>query len=123
MTVVTFVGTKRAVKFDLTVEQGTDLDFPITVLDEADVERNFASYTARMQIRAVKDSDTVLWEMTTANGKITTGDGKITLHFLNTDFVGVDWTDGEYDLEVVSALSRVERILEGHFHIDTEVTR
>ena len=105
------------------MEQGTDLDFPITVLDEADVERNFASYTARMQIRAVKDSDTVLWEMTTANGKITTGDGKITLHFLNTDFVGVDWIDGEYDLEVVSALSKVERILEGHFHIDTEVTR
>lgn len=123
MTVVTFVSAKRAVKFDLTVEQGTDLDFPITVLDEAEAERNFASYTARMQVRPTKGSDTILWEMTTANGKITTGDGKITLHFLNTDFVSVDWVDGEYDLEVISALSKVERIIEGHFHIDGEVTR
>lgn len=123
MPVVTYINTKKSVHVDLVVEQGVDIDIPITALDDAGVERDFSTYTAQMQIREYIDADTTLWELSTANGRITTGDGKITLHFANTDFDGVDWRDGEYDLEATSALGKKERIMEGHFQIDPQVTR
>lgn len=123
MTLVSFVNTKRSVKCDLTVEQGVDVDIPITIYDSTGVERNFSTYTGQMQLRAYQDSDTILLELSSANGKITTGDGKITLHFAHADLVGVDWRDAEYDLKMISALGKEERLMEGHFTIDPEVTR
>lgn len=120
---VDYINTLRAQKVDLAIEQGSDIDVPITAFDELGVERNFTGYTAVMQIRAYTDSPDVLLEMSTANGKITTTDGKVTLHFVRADFESVTWRDGEYDLEVTSPLNKRDRLMKGHFMIDPEVTR
>jgi hypothetical protein len=123
VTVVSFINTKRSVKCDLVVEQGVDIDIPITVFDETGTEINYASYTGLMRIRPYPDADEILLELSSANNKITTGDGKITLHFTHNDLSGVTWMNGEYDLKMTSALDKRSRVMEGHFQIDPEVTR
>jgi hypothetical protein len=123
VTVVDFVNTKRSTTVDLVVEQGVDLDVPIIVATDEGEVRDFSSYTAAMQVRPYIESSDVLFELTTENDRISVDLLGITLHFANADFVGVDWLDGEYDLEVTSSTGKKERLMEGHFTIDPEVTR
>lgn len=120
---VDYVNTLRAQRVDLVIEQGSDLDVPISAFDEAGDERDFTNYTAVLHVREFIDSSDTLFEMSTTIGNITTDDGKVTLHFARADFEGVDWRDGEYDLEVTSQLGKRERLMKGHFRIDPEVTR
>lgn len=118
MPVLSYTETKRAVKFDLTVEQGVDLDFPITVEG-----LNVTGYAAQLQVRAYKDSPDVLFEMSTANSKISTADGTVKLIFAEADFQGATWDTGVYDLEIKPSGGKKTRIMEGNFYIDPEVTR
>lgn len=120
---VDYINTKLAENVDLEIEQGTDRVIPITAFDGLGVQRNFAGYTAVMQIRAYVDSPDILFEMSTANGKIDTSDGKVNLIFARADFTGIEWRDGDYDLEVTSPADKRDRLMEGHFTIDPEVTR
>jgi hypothetical protein len=118
MPVLSFTETKRAVRQDLAVEQGTDLDFPITI-----ESLSVIGYTAELHVRAYVDSPDVLFEMSTTNGKISTTDGTVKLIFAEADFQGATWDSGVYDLEIVSPAGKKSRIMEGNFYIDPEVTR
>ena len=68
--------------------------------DAEGVEVDLTDYTARMQIRASRENDTVLKEITNGGG-ITLGGiaGTIQLKFIS----GVDSIDNVYDLELTDA--------------------
>jgi|SRR5688572_8930036 len=118
-----FVDTKRAVLYDLIIEKGTDLSLPINLVDEDGAAISVSGYTAKLQVRAYRDSDTVLFEMSTENNKIVTTSGSVVLEFAQTDFDGAEWASGMYDLEIQNLLGKRERIMQGTFSIDPEVTR
>lgn len=120
MPIESFSGTTRAVQRDLQIEQGVDLNIPITITN-----LNVTGYSAQLQVRAYVDSSDVLFEMSTDNGKIDTTDGTVKLKFDSADFEGASWSSGVYDLKVTSPApnSNPTRIMKGNFYIDPEVTR
>lgn len=122
-TISSFVDTKRAVLYDLVIEKGTDLSLPINLVDEDDAVISVVGYTAQLQVRPYRDSDTVLFEMSTTNSKINVSTGSVVLEFAQTDFATADWASGVYDLEIQNLAGKRERIMQGTFSIDPEVTR
>lgn len=120
MPVTYFEEPKRAVIQDLTIEQGVDLDFPITITD-----LNVTGYAAQLQVRPYEDSDDVLFEMSTDNSKISTADGTVKLVFAAADFLDVIWDAGVYDIVITSSGSpgKKTRIMEGKFYVDKGTTR
>lgn len=118
MPVTSFEEPKRAVIQDLTIEQGVDLDFPITITG-----LNVNGYTAKLQVRPYEDSSDVLFEMSTENDKISTVDGTVKLIFAAADLQGVTWLAGVYDIKVTSSGGKSTRIMEGKFYVDLETTR
>lgn len=86
---------------------------------------SLAGFTARMQIRASKTATDTLFELTTENSRIELDDTEktISLFIEATDTADLDFTTGVYDLEVVSGVSVVTRLLEGTVTVDSEVTR
>jgi hypothetical protein len=86
---------------------------------------NLTDYTARMQARASVTSETVVLDLTTANGKITLGGtaGTITLTLSAAETAAVTQQSLAYDLELVSAGGVVTRLVEGQIVLTPEVTR
>jgi hypothetical protein len=119
MPVISLEDSKRAVLFDITIEQGTDLDLPITIQDI-----NPSGYWGMLQVRAYKESPEVLFEMSTDAGTIVCS-STVTLKFAAADFVGATWRDGWYDLKLKTpgATPKATRVMEGNFYIDLENTR
>jgi hypothetical protein len=93
---------------------------------------DLTGYTARMQVRKTFDSDDVIVELTTTNGRITLGDplptdGVILLEIeaTATDDLPATLSDRKwrYDLELVPAGGQVRRLMQGKFIVSLEVTR
>lgn len=120
--VVSFTDPRRAVELDLTLEEDSDLDFPITLQNADGTDRLVTNWTAQLQVREYRDSDVILLELSTDNGKIVTSDGKITLKFAKTDIAG-SWRSGVYDLKITSPASKTEWVMYGDFKITPMVTR
>jgi hypothetical protein len=120
MPIVSFEETVRAVVRDLQIEQGTDLNIPITITN-----LDVTGYSAKLQVREYLESSVVLFEMSTDNGKIDTTAGTVVLKFDSADFEGAAWSSGVYDLKITSPApnSNPTRIMKGNFYIDPEVTR
>jgi hypothetical protein len=114
-----------AATYNFEIEQGTSLNKSVVWKDSNGVAVNLAGYTARMQIRETIDSDLVLLELSTTNGKIVVvpTQGKITLEFDPEDTSGEFWTRGVYDLELTSGSGFVTRLLKGKVTLSKEVTR
>lgn len=85
---------------------------------------NLTGRTARMQVRPAVDSDEVLVSLTTENGRITLGGALGTIDLLIDAATTADLPAGrhKYDLEVVFGAT-VDRVLQGTFVVDPEVTR
>lgn len=89
---------------------------------------DLTGYTARMQIRASKNSVAVLLDLTEGNGRIEIDgiDGKLTLLIDAITTSGLS-KGGVYDLEIVlpqvSDPDIVYRIVEGKISISKEVTK
>lgn len=86
---------------------------------------SLSGFTARMQARATVEATATLFELTTSNGGITLDDSAktITLLISATATAAFDWTDGVYDLELVSGGGVVTQVLKGAVTVSTEVTR
>lgn len=86
---------------------------------------DLTGFTARMDIRASLEATTVIHTLTTENGGITLGDaaGTIDLLIPATTTAGFDFTHAVYDLELVSALGVVTRLVSGAVALSKEVTR
>lgn len=82
-----------------------------------------ASYTARMTIKN-RVGGTTLLSLTTENSRILIDDTAktITLSVSATDTAAITWTEGVYDLEVVSNDGVVTALLSGAVYVTEEVT-
>ena len=113
--------------YNIVADQGSTLSRVIYYKDPAKKPILFTGYTARMQVRAATDSDTVILELTTENGGITLGatDGSIALYVTDDTMIGISEGIYTYDIELVapSADLFVYKILQGNFAVRSEVTR
>ena len=111
--------------YNMTCQQGATLDKSITWSDSARNPYNLTGYTARMQVRSSVSSPTVLLELTTTNGRIILGSSEYNIRLLVDAITTSALTPGlyVYDLEVVSGSGVVDRIIEGNFKVNAEVTR
>ena len=112
-------------EYDLEILQGETYSKQFIWKDSAGANGNLTGYTARMQVRQSKASDTVLLELTTANGRIALGGsaGTIDLSLNATTTAAITWKRGVYDLELVASNGVVKRLLEGEVTVSKEVTR
>lgn len=112
-------------EYDLEFLQGETYTKQFIWKDSAGANVNLTGYTARMQVRQSKSSDTVLLELTTENGRITLGGaaGTIDLNLTATTTAAITWRRGLYDIELVASNGVVTRLLEGEVTVSKEVTR
>lgn len=109
--------------YDITCEQGSTFSRTLTVKDSAGTARDLSSYTARMHVRRTTGSATTLIELTTENNRITlNSDGEIILGISAEDTATIA-EGGVYDLEIIDGSGNVERVVEGLFILNLEVTR
>ncbi|MFA6198797.1 MAG: hypothetical protein WC679_00070 [Bacteroidales bacterium] len=87
---------------------------------------NITGYAIRMQIRENIKSQAVIIELSTTNGRISITDatnGFFVLNIAAVDTTTLDFKAGVYDLEMVSPLGIVTRLLDGSVSLSLEVTR
>lgn len=111
-----------AAKLNLLVEQGATFKKRLTWRDKNRRPVPLVGYTARMQIRPTVASTEVIYELTSANGRIVlTSPGVIELNISDADTSTLK--AGVYDLELVSPTGQVIRLIEGKVTVSPEVTR
>lgn len=110
--------------YKIVCDQGSTFSRLLTIRNGQDELLDLTGYTARMQVRPEVDSNEVLVELTTENGRIALGGaaGTVLLH-LPPEITATIPTDGFYDLEIVTNGGAVYRLLRGKFLLDPEVTR
>ena len=110
--------------YNINLDQGATFRRSIVVKNPDGSLYDMTNHTARMQIRSEIDSETVMIELTTENGRIALGgtDGTIELTIDADDTENLQY-DGVYDLELVSNSGAVNRLLKGIVRVDYEVTR
>lgn len=114
--------------FDFVCEQGTTFKHTITYKDSNDTAINLAGYSIRMDVRyaKTKNADAVI-QLNASNSRATVLDasaGKIQLLISSVDTTSLQPGEYFYDLEIENSTTPpvVERILEGLFTVDGEVT-
>lgn len=114
-----------AANYDFEIEQGSDLLKPFVWKDSTGTPVDLSNYTAKLQVRRSASSPDVLFEMSTANGRISIipSTGKVILIFKSTDTSPLTWKQGKYDLDLISAAGTVKRLLQGSITISPEITR
>jgi hypothetical protein len=109
---------------DFTIEQGATFNLLLTwKIDGTPV--NITNWTARLAARVdVEDSEVIL-SLTTSNGGITLGGaaGTISLNQTATQTALLPAGTYVYDLELISAVGAVTRLVQGELDISPEVTR
>lgn len=109
---------------DFTIEQGATFNLLLTWKIN-DVPVNLTNWTARLQARVdVEDSEVIL-SLTTSNGGITLGGalGTISLDQTATQTALLPTGTFVYDLELISGVGAVTRLVQGELNISPEVTR
>jgi predicted MFS family arabinose efflux permease len=109
---------------DFTIEQGATFNLLLTwKIDGTPV--NITNWTARLAARVdVEDSEVIL-SLATSNGGITLGGaaGTISLDQTATQTALLPGGTYVYDLELISAVGAVTRLVQGELDISPEVTR
>jgi hypothetical protein len=109
---------------NFTIEQGATFNLLLTwEIDGTPV--NITNWTARLAARVdVEDSEVIL-SLTTSNGGITLGGaaGTISLNQTATQTALLPAGTYVYDLELISAVGAVTRLVQGELNISPEVTR
>jgi thiamine pyrophosphokinase len=113
-----------ASKYNIKLDQGSDYDLSITYKDPSGNSINLAGYTARMDVRVTYSTPSTIIELTTENGMISidSANGTINLSIDAANTANLPISNAVYDLELVSG-SSVNRLIEGKFVVNPEVTR
>jgi hypothetical protein len=111
-----------AAKLNLLVEQGATFSKRLVWRDKNKRPVNLTGYSAKMQVRSSASSDAVLFELSTANGRISLpGSGIIQLE------IEADATEtlvaGVYDLKLYAPGGQEIRLIEGKFAVSPGVTK
>jgi len=111
--------------YDLTIRQGSTWTQSIVWKSSDGDPVNLTGYTARMQVRPVIQSETVIVALTTENGRIALGgsDGTLTLELDAETTADIEQASGVYDIELESSDGTVTAILQGRVKFPREVTR
>lgn len=109
--------------YTITCYQGATFNKTFTwTIDNSPV--NLTGYTARMQVRATKESPTTIVSLTSSSGISLGGvNGTIAVNMIPTATAALAAGVYVYDLELVSGTGAVTRLLEGKFQVSAEVTR
>lgn len=112
-------------RYNIKIEQGATFRFEIVYRDSNSAIVNLTGFTARMQIRPIPSSTTILVNASTANGKIviTPSQGRIVVTLSATETAALDFTTARYDLEIEATDGTVTRLIEGVVTLSPEVTR
>lgn len=112
-----------AAVYNFVLEQGTDKELSLIWKDSVGTPVDLTGYTARMQMRPSKSSETVLLDLSTENGLIQLGGvtGAISLIFTEA-LTNTLTRSGVYDLELNSG-NKVTRLIEGEITLSKGVTR
>jgi hypothetical protein len=92
------------------------------------VSKDLTGYTAKMQIREFVESDEVLIELSTENGRLTIetlpdGDSGINMFIDAEDTASLNFMNAVYDLKIISSGGYVYRIVAGSVELSKEITR
>ena len=116
--------------YNIYCEQGSTFSrfLTIQVPDEVDpsivTPYDLTGYTARMHVRRTIESATIIAELTTENGLITLGNATGTILIeMPANMTASISTSGVYDLEIVTSGGAVQRVVQGAFNLNQEVTR
>jgi hypothetical protein len=109
--------------YNFTCEQGTTFQRDIEVTNFDDSVRDLSGFTARMQVRKDMDAAAALIELTTENGRMQIDGelGTVSLTISAADTAAMTY-GGIYDLEIVNSVGSVERLIQGNFNLDENVT-
>lgn len=112
-------------KVNLIINQGATFRYKFVWKDAKKRLIDVTGFTARMHIRPAVDSVTVLVTLNTEVSGITLGGtaGTVSLYLSDEDTAAFTWTSGVYDLELVSPLGEVFRLVGGTVTVSPEVTR
>lgn len=112
-------------RYNIKIEQGATFRFEIVYKDSNSNVVSLAGHTARMQVRPIISSDTILVNASTANGKIviTPALGRIVVSLSATETAALDFSTARYDLEIEDSSGIVTRLIEGAVVLSPEVTR
>jgi len=114
-----------AATVNLTIEQGATWSQTLVwKTGDPAVAVNLGGYTARLQLRPVVTSRTVVLSLTSSSGiAITPATGTFTLSATAAQTAAIPAGRYVYDLEAVSGGGVVTRICEGTITVSAEVTR
>ena len=109
--------------YHFTCEQGATFTRDVEVTNFDDSIRSLAGFTARMQVRKDLEAASALIELTTENGRIsiTPNTGTVSLTITAADTAALQF-GGVYDLELVGSTGVIERLLQGNFNLNENVT-
>ena len=109
--------------YNFTCEQGSTFSRDIEVTNFDDTVRDLTGFTSRMQVRRDIEASSALVELTTENGRIqiTPSTGTVGLTISAADTAALT-QGGIYDLELIGPTAIVERLLQGNFNLDANVT-
>jgi hypothetical protein len=110
---------------DLLIEQGANYSQEFVYRDSSGNPINLTGYTARMQIRSTYESASPMIDLTTDNYGIILGGaaGTVALGMSAATTDALTAGRGVYDLELISGLGFVTRMLQGVVTISRNVTR
>lgn len=111
--------------YNIIADQGATFSRAVIKKDSRKRVIPLTDYTARMQVRVSVDSSSAILNMTTENGYITIDEPKGSVFFgVSADEMsGIPAGKYVYDLELVSPIGVVERLIMGSFTVRAEVTR
>lgn len=104
--------------FDLIVDQGSDYELTVPVLDGAGQPLSLASWAAAGQVRASTSSSTILHTLS-----LTTVGTTVVLRIPAAASTAWTWRSGRYDVELTGPTGDVIRLLEGLVLVRPQVTR
>ena len=110
--------------YDISADQGSDLDTLITYTDDAGTVINLTGCSARMQVRPFAGSTNPVLNLTSSSG-ITLGGAAGTIRILISAAALSLVPAGSYayDIELVDTAQVVLKIISGQFVVNAEVTR
>ena len=123
-------------KYSFVIEQGATFTLEVAWEDQTCVPINITGYSARMQIRPAVESEDIYISLSSelqpdgtglnlsgSNGITPLESGSIGVYISAYSSSLLDFTQGRYDLEMVSGGGEVTRLLEGYVQLSKNVTR
>lgn len=124
--------SKETPNYDIRIKQGDEFTLEFTLFNvdpetEAKTARDITGYTAKMQVRQRYNSPDFLVEATTEDeaNTIELGDdaGTVKVTMPPATTAALNFKEALYDIDLINAEGKPERILGGTAYLEKEVTR